>query len=163
VSWASVLHVLGQKRILNWFTFSQRFRLFLTLKIDLDNHKIQESPFTKGQLISKGLFSILNSSKKRMKQARKGFRPPSAIFVIQTFLGIFWRIFLEDFFGGTFYRNFFGGIFWRNFFGEIVLDKHFWRIFGGFFERIFWEDFLGGYFGRNSLFTLVKLFEYGRS
>ena len=83
--------------------------------------------------------SRLNFWKTYSKQARKGFRPPSAIFVIQTFLvffgGFFWRIFLEDFFGGIFYRNFFGGIF---------LEKLFWiKNFGGFLE-----DFLGGFFGR---------------
>ena len=73
------------------------------------------------------------------KQARKGFRPPSAMEGIGYFLilrnllrnclQIFW-----DFFG-----NFLGEFFWRNFLGQI-----FWE---DFFGRIF----LGGFFGRNSL------------
>ena len=61
------------------------------------------------------------------KQARKGFRPPSAMKeIFWIVLGIFW----EDFFGGIYLAEFFG----RNF-------------FGGFF----WEDFFGGFFWRNSL------------
>ena len=80
-------------------------------------------------------------------------------FLEDLFGGFFWRIFLEEVFIGTFLEEFFGGIF---------LEKLFWiKNFGGFLEDFlggfFWEDFLGGYFGRNSLFTLVKLFEYGRS
>ena len=52
----------------------------------------------------------LQLPKRLGQQARKGFRPLSAMFVIN-FLGIFWeffwRIFLEEFF----WRNFFGGFF----------------------------------------------------
>ena len=47
--------------------------------------------------------------------------------------------------------------FWRNVFGRNFLGgRTFWEKFLG---GIFWEDF----FGRNSLFTLLKLFEYGRT
>jgi hypothetical protein len=49
--------------------------------------------------------------------------------------------------------------FWRNFFKGFFLEKC--------FGEIFWEDFivrnfLGGFFGRNSLFKLLKWFEYER-
>ena len=73
------------------------------------------------------------------KQARKGFRPPSAmkgmeyfqnlrnfLEIFWIFLGILWEFFRRNFFGGIFreifVRNFFGRIFWED----------------------FWEDFLGG-------------------
>ena len=64
------------------------------------------------------------------KQARKGFRPPSAMKGMGYFQNL--RNLLKDFF----WRNFLGEIFWRIFFGRIFL--------GGFFGRIFWVDFLGG-------------------
>ena len=76
------------------------------------------------------------------QQARKGFRPPSAmkgmeyfqnlrnfLEIFWIFLGILWEFFRRNFFGGIF-REIFG----RNFFG-----------------RIFLGGFLGGFFGRNSL------------
>ena len=109
----------------------------------------------------------------KAKQARKGFRPPSAMHGIgyfqnlrnflefRTFGGIFWgfswRIFLEELFWRIFLEDFIG----RYFLGEI-----FWEIFLG---GLFWEDFLGEifceeFFVKNSLFTLLKssrLFEYG--
>ena len=66
----------------------------------------------------------------------------------------FWEFlenFLEDFFGVMFLEKILGGFYW---------DKFFWRNFlGGIFGGgIFWEEI----FGRNSLFTLLKLFEYER-
>ena len=80
-----------------------------------------------------------------IEQARKGFRPPSAmkgIGYFQNFLEIFWifwGIILE-----FFRRIFFGGIFLEEFFGRIFL--------GGFFGRIFWEEL----FGRNYLVEINK-------
>ena len=74
------------------------------------------------------------------KQARKGFRPPSAIKEIGYFQTLrvvsksFWillGVFLEEFFWSNFLEQFFGS----NVVGEIL----FGRILGG------------GYFGRNSL------------
>ena len=77
--------------------------------------------------------------KKQQKQARKGFRPPSAMKGIGYFqnLGNLLRNFLEIFW-------IFWGIIWkffrRIFFGGIHLEEFFGRIFlGGFFGRIFWE------------------------
>ena len=67
------------------------------------------------------------------KQAREGFRPPSAMKRIGYFqkkLRFFWDflgdIFLEDFFwrvflGGFFIKDFFGRIFWGEFFGRNYL------------------------------------------
>jgi hypothetical protein len=57
---------------------------------------------------------------------------------------------------GEFFGDFFSGFFWRNF-----LVGYFWeKLFGGFFwEKFFLEEL----FGRNSLFTLLKLFEYERN
>ena len=89
------------------------------------------------------------------EQARKGFRPPSAMMGIGYFqnlrnllrnfldfiLGIFW-----EFFRRIFWRNLLGGIFWRNFLGGFYLGGFFRE---DFFGRIFWEDLLGGFFGRN--------------
>ena len=87
------------------------------------------------------LFKTVN----KQKQARKGFLPLSAMFVIIVFwkfLGIYLEdCFLEDLFGVLmefFLWNFFGEILWEDFWGKI---------------------FLGGIFGRNSS---KKLFEYGR-
>ena len=101
-----------------------------------------------------------SQSKAHFEQARKGFRPLSAIFVIissENFLEFLWIFF--EFFG-----NFLGGFFWRNYLGEIVWEKFFWEkcFRRNFLGGIFWEEF----FGRNSLFTLLKfakLFEYGRN
>ena len=80
-------------------------------------------------------------SKQLKKQARKNFFEK---FFWRNCLEFFWifgvkcfGILWEDFLG----RNFLGGIFWENFFGR---------------------NFLRGIFGRNSLFTLLKLFEYER-
>ena len=56
---------------------------------------------------------------------------------------IFWR---------NFWRNFLGGIFWEKFFGKIFLA-------GIFLRGFFWGE---EFFGRNSLFTLLKLFDYER-
>ena len=85
------------------------------------------------------------------KQARKGFRPPSAMFVIISF-GIFLEFFERIVFGGLFGRNFFSGIFWEKFFGGV-----FWEdLLGWFFwEEFFWEDFWEEF--------NKKLFEYGRN
>ena len=64
-------------------------------------------------------------------------------------MGIFGRIFLEEFF----LKNLFGGISWEEFFGR------------NFLGDIFWEEF----FGRNSLggnlamLKSAKLFEYGKN
>ena len=83
-----------------------------------------------------------------IQQARKGFRPLSAMQGIGYFqnlrkflrncVEIFWiffGMFLEDFLEEFFGRSFLGDIFWKNF-------------FGGFF----WEDFFGKiFFGRNYL------------
>ena len=96
------------------------------------------------------------------KQARKGFRPPSAMQGIGCFqnlriflrncLEIFW-IFLGIYLGGFFWRNFFGGNFLEEFFG-----RFFWKNFLGdifwedFFGRIFWEEL----FGRNYLVEINK-------
>ena len=60
---------------------------------------------------------------KIQKQARKGFRPLSAI-------GIFRRNLLEELFG----RKFLVGISWEKFFGMMFL------------ERILWEEFLHCYY-----------------
>ena len=68
-----------------------------------------------------------------------------------TFWEFFWEFFLRIFFEECFVRNFLGGIFWEDFFGRNIL--------GGLF---FGRNFLGGFFWRNSLFTLLKLFEYER-
>ena len=87
-----------------------------------------------------------------MKQARKGYQPLSAIFVIIFFGiwgeffgislefsgGFFWRIFLTEFFGGIFWekyfmRIFFDGIFLVEFFGRKFLGG---LSLGGFFGRI---------------------------
>ena len=78
----------------------------------------------------------------KKKQARKGFRPPSAMFVIISFW-IFLEFFERIVFGGLFGRNFFSGIFWEKFFGGV-----------------FWEDLLGGFFWEE---FNKKLFEYGRN
>ena len=71
-----------------------------------------------------------------MKQAQKGFRPLSAMFVI-VFLKLFgnyleflWIFFLK------FFGNFSGGLFWRIYFDGIFLVE-------------FLGGFLGGFFGRN--------------
>jgi hypothetical protein len=98
------------------------------------------------------------------KQARKGFRPLSAMYGIGYFqnlmnflkncLEIFWIVL--EFSGEFFVRNFLGEMFWEDFFGRNFLGGFFGRNFQG---GIFWEEF----FGRNSLFTLLKsakLFEY---
>ena len=107
------------------------------------------------------------------KQARKGFRPLSAMQGIEYFQNL--RNFLRKwkyfgFYGGIFLELFcnFWGIFQRIFLEEClcenVLRELFWEdFFGGiflgkFFGRNFWEEL----FGRNSLFTLLKLFEYER-
>ena len=68
---------------------------------------------------------------------------------------------------GNFLRNWleiFWEIFWE-FFWRIFLEEFFWRNFWKkFLGRIFWGGFFGEkFFGRNSLFTLLKLFEYGRT
>ena len=107
-------------------------------------------------------YKIVDRSGKREKQARKGFRPLSAMQGIGYFqnlgnflrncLEIFWilggnflGIFLE-FFGGhswrTFLEDFLGGLFWRTF-----LEEFFWK---NFFGGIFWRNFLGG------ILTLLK-------
>ena len=84
----------------------------------------------------------------KLKQARKGFRPTSAMKGmgyfqnLRNFLDIFW-IFL--------------GIFWKFF--KIFLKEFLWR---NFLEKFFGGIFLEELFGRNSLFTLLKLFEYER-
>ena len=92
-------------------------------------------------------FFEISKFKNIKKQARKGFRPPSAMKrigyfqnlrnVLRIFLEFFWK-FLGKFFGG-----FVGGFFGRNF------GRNFWRNFlgGFFFGGIFLEDF----FGRNTL------------
>ena len=65
--------------------------------------------------------------------------------IFWNFGGNFFGVFLEDFFGGMFMEEFFGRIFLR----EI------------FFEKFPCEKFFGGgILGKNSLFTLLKLFEY---
>ena len=73
------------------------------------------------------------------KQARKGFRPPSAMKGIGYFQNLrkILRIFLEIFwiFWGIFWE-FFRRIFWEEFFGR------------NFLGEIFWEDFFGGLFSR---------------
>ena len=91
------------------------------------------------------------STNSKLKQARKGFRPPCAIFVI-IFLKDFWNIFgiiLEffwNFSGGFFWRTFLAEFFWWNFLGDIFWDFFFEEVF---FGRIFWEDFFGRiFFGR---------------
>ena len=67
------------------------------------------------------------------------------------FLGNFWeffRICLEESFGGIFWEDFFGKIFWEDFLGGF-----FGRMFlGDIFGRIFWEEF----FGRNYLVEIKK-------
>ena len=83
---------------------------------------------------------VENEGRFLKKQARKGFRPPSAMKgigyfqnlrnLLRNFLEIFWILFWE-FFGRIFWKNLFGRLFWRNLF------------WGGFFG----EDI----FGRNSL------------
>ena len=76
---------------------------------------------------------ILNKNGPKSKQARKGFRPPSAMKGI----GYFQKL-IEEFFG--------------NFLGEL-----FGRIFlGGYLGRIFWEDFWKEFFGRNYLVEIRK-------
>ena len=100
-----------------------------------------------------------------MKQAQKGFRPLSAMFVI-VFLKLFgnyleflWIFFLKLF------GNFSGGLFWRIYFDGIFLVE----FLGGFFRRIFFEEFiLEEFFGR--IFARIfceefneKLFEYGKN
>ena len=77
-----------------------------------------------------------------LKQARKGFRPPSAMKGIGYFQNLrnLLRIFLEFFW-------IFWEIFWE-FFRRIFLKEFIWRNFWEkYFGRIFWEDI----FGRNSL------------
>ena len=77
----------------------------------------------------------------RLKQARKGFWPLSAIFVI-IFWGIFWN----------FFGNFSVGVFWEKFFGRIFL--------GGYCREDFYgRNFLGGFFWEE---FSKKLFEYWR-
>ena len=67
-------------------------------------------------------------------------------------------------FFGNFLENFFGGMFFEEFFGRILVRRN---IFGKkiFCGEFFWEELLGGIFWedfseRNSLFALLKLFEY---
>ena len=76
-----------------------------------------------------------------VKQARKGFRPPSAMKGIGYFqnlrnllrncLEIFWeffrRIFLEEFLGEFFLGGFFERIFWKEFFKRNFLGGFFWK------------------------------------
>ena len=66
------------------------------------------------------------------------------------FLEHFWKFFW-NFFRGFFWRNILGGIFGRNFWGGFFWEK--------FFDRNFFRE---EFFGRNSLFTLLKSFEYER-
>jgi hypothetical protein len=63
--------------------------------------------------------------------------------IFRNIFGIFGGIFLEDFFGGMFLEEFFGRTFLRglNFLGKLFGRHFLWR---------------------NSLFTLLKLFEYER-
>ena len=77
-----------------------------------------------------------------MKQARKGFRPPSAMKGIGYFQNL--RNLLRNFFGffGEFLGDFLGGFFWKNLFGGI---------FGRNFLEFFWEDFFGRIFLRGIL------------
>ena len=94
---------------------------------------------------------ILVCSRKNLKQARKGFRPPSAMKGIGYFhnLRIVWEMFWKFF--GLFWEligNFLGG-----FFRGIFLEVLFWRnFFGGFFWRIFLRGFFrSNFFGRHYL------------
>ena len=101
-----------------------------------------------------------------LKQARKGFRPPSAMKGIGCFqnlrnflrnrlkvLDLFWNFFgiYFEFIFGLFWEHFLGG----NFLGGMFLEEFLGRIFlVGFFGRIFLgENFWEEFFGRNSLFT----------
>ena len=98
------------------------------------------------------------------KQARKGFRPPSAMMGIGYFQNLrkILRIFLDSLgnFLGHFQEDFFGGIFWdifwRNFLGEIFWEDFFWRTFledsfGEFLGGYFREDLLRGFFREDLL------------
>ena len=79
------------------------------------------------------------------KQARKGFRPLSAM------KGIGWRNIVGEIFWEEFFRrNFLGRIIWEKFLGGFFWKEFFGRNFLG---GIFWEKF----FGRNYLFTLWYL------
>ena len=137
---------------------------------------------------SKCLTSVLGFWKIKLEQARKGFRPLSAIFVIfffeifwnLEFLWIFFLIFLEfswwNFLGEIFLGGFFGRIFWEDFFGRIFWENFFGRIFmggifGGFFlteflwrnflREIFWGGFLREeFFGR--IFGRIFLEEFNK-
>ena len=66
--------------------------------------------------------------------------------ILMIFLGILWGIFFA-----IFLDNFFGAMFMEKYFGRIFLEKSFGKNFYG-------EEF----FGRNSLFMFLKLFEYER-
>ena len=84
------------------------------------------------------------------QQAQKGFRPPSAIFVIwEIFWRIFWRIFSGEIFWQDFYRRNFGRFFFDRIFLVELFGRIFWEdIFGRIFMGgIFWEDFWGSFLG----------------
>ena len=99
------------------------------------------------------------------KQARKGFRTASAMFVIiflkffGLFFGFLWNfflgIFLEDFFLMDFHgENFLGGFFWEDFFGRIFWEDFFMRISLWVF---FCEEFFVRTFGRNSTKSYLNI------
>jgi hypothetical protein len=98
--------------------------------------------------VSKSFLSHIGNIK---YQARKDFRPPSAMkgngyfqnlrFFLRNCLETFWIFgnFLGGIFGGIFWRNFLGEIFWEDFFGRIFLGGFFWE---DFLRGILWEELL---------------------
>ena len=92
---------------------------------------------------------VENEGRFLKKQARKGFRPPSAMKgigyfqnlrnLLRNFLEIFWILFWE-FFGRIFWEDFLEEFIWKIVLEKFVLGRIFW---GGYF----WEEF----FERNSL------------
>ena len=95
-------------------------RIYIHFKIQCDSLMfIQKTVIVNNEIIFFDTYICYKKRKVRMKeqQARKGFRPPSAMKGIGYFQNL--RIFLDisgNFLGGYFWMNFFG----RNFLGGIL-------------------------------------------